>query len=325
MSDLDPAPPVIERGGTSDVAATPVRELTPGRIATIGDGTTGRTQVRRLLPTLGRRMVGAWCFLDHYGPDDIGDATGMLVPPHPHTGLQTVSWLLDGDIRHRDSLGNDVLLQPGDLGLMTSGAGISHSEQSPVPHRPFLHGTQLWVALPDAARTMSPQWEHHAALPTFDWDGAATRIVLGEFAGHTAGGITHSPLVGLDFMLPAATAVQIPLEPDFEYAVLAVEGIPQADGVAVPIGSLLYLGAGRRELALSTQQPSRLMVLGGTPFQERIVMWWNLVGRSHEEIQHYRDQWEAGERFATVPGWGTARIDAPPLPPSRLLPRSRGR
>jgi redox-sensitive bicupin YhaK (pirin superfamily) len=270
-------------------------------------------------------MVGAWCFLDHYGPDEIGDGAGMLVPPHPHIGLQTVSWLLEGDIRHRDSLGSDVTLRPGDLGLMTSGSGIAHSEQSPVPHLRFLHGTQLWVALPDSARAGAPQWEHHPAVPAFDWDGSAVRIVLGEFGGHIAPATVHTPLVGIDLTMPAGEATRIPLEPDFEYAALAVSGVPVVDDVPVPIGSLLYLGAGRRDLALSAPRDSRLMVLGGTPFEERIVMWWNLLGRSHEEIQQFRDQWEAGERFTKVAGWGDERTAAPPLPPSRLLPRGRER
>jgi redox-sensitive bicupin YhaK (pirin superfamily) len=324
MSDLDPAPALIERGGTGGILAGPVLDLVPGRTASLGPG----TDVRRLLPTMGRRMVGAWCFLDHYGPDEIGNGTGMQVPPHPHTGLQTVSWLLEGDIRHRDSLGSDVVLQPGDLGLMTSGQGIAHSEQSPVPHARFLHGTQLWVALPEGARQMAPQWEHHPAVPAFGWYGLDVRIVLGDFAGYRAPATTFSPLVGLDFTMPSAMRTTVPLEPDFEYAAIAVSGAPVIGGVPVPIGSLLYLGAGRREVTLEAPTRSRVMLLGGAPFQERIVMWWNLLGRSHDEIQAYRAQWEQQDptgRFAEVPGWDGERTDAPPLPPARLIPRGRER
>ncbi|MCU1689141.1 MAG: uncharacterized protein JWN20_1069 [Jatrophihabitantaceae bacterium] len=322
MSDLDSAPPMIERGGLRDVSAQPKLELTPGRTASLGPGTT----VRRLLPTLGRRMVGAWCFLDHYGPDELGAGAGMQVPPHPHTGLQTVSWLLDGDIRHRDSLGSDVVLQPGDLGLMTSGHGIAHSEQSPLARPKLLHGTQLWVALPDAARQMDPKWEHHRALPTFTWDGLQVRIVLGEFAGHLAAGTIHTPLVGVDITIPAGVATSIPLEADFEYAAISVYGTARVDGADAPIGSLLYLGAGRRTLAVSAETPSRIMLLGGQPFEERIVMWWNLLGRSHDEIELYRTQWEQHERFPRVPGWAADdRTDAPPLPGGRLKPRGRQR
>lgn len=322
MSDLDSAPPVIERGGLGDISAAPTLELTPGRAASLGPGTT----VRRLLPTLGRRMVGAWCFLDHYGPDEIGSGAGMQVPPHPHTGLQTVSWLLDGDIHHRDSLGSDVVLHPGDLGLMTSGSGIAHSEQSPLVRPRLLHGTQLWVALPESARHRAPAWEHHPALPAFDWDGLQIRIVLGEFAGHRAAGATYTPLVGVDLTIAPGARTSIPLEPDFEYAAIAVDGNPRVDAVDVPIGSLLYLGAGRRSVALAAERHSRVMLLGGEPFQERIVMWWNLLGRSHDEVAAYREQWQAHERFARVPGWGEdERTAAPPLPDVPLLPRGRER
>lgn len=322
MSDLDSAPPVIERGGLRDIAARPAFELTEGRTASLGPGTT----VRRLLPTLGRRMVGAWCFLDHYGPDEIGTGAGMQVPPHPHTGLQTVSWLLDGDIRHRDSLGSDVVLHPGDLGLMTSGHGIAHSEQSPLVRPRLLHGTQLWVALPDSAREMAPAWEHHVALPTFDWDNLEVRIVLGEFAGHRAAGTTHTPLVGVDLTIPAGAAATVPLERNFEYAVMAVDGAPRIEGVEVPIGSLVYLGTGRTSLDVASEGPSRIMLLGGEPFEQRVVMWWNLLGRSHEEIELYRTQWEQHERFAQVPGWAAEeRTAAPPLPGGRLMPRGRER
>lgn len=123
------------------------------------------TEVRRLLPNLGRRMVGAWCFVDHYGPDDIADEPGMQVPPHPHMGLQTVSWLHEGEVLHRDSTGSLQTIRPRELGLMTSGRAISHSEESPRAHSRLLHGAQLWVALPDSHRHTDPHFEHHAELP----------------------------------------------------------------------------------------------------------------------------------------------------------------
>ncbi|MQS40027.1 pirin family protein, partial [Streptomyces katsurahamanus] len=124
------------------------------------------TEVRRLLPNLGRRMVGAWAFVDHYGPDDIADEPGMQVPPHPHMGLQTVSWLHEGEVLHRDSTGSLATIRPRELGLMTSGRAISHSEESPRPHARFLHGAQLWVALPDAHRGVEPHFQHYTELPT---------------------------------------------------------------------------------------------------------------------------------------------------------------
>ena len=127
-------------------------DLLPGKEVLLGES----TRVRRLLPTLGRRLVGAWAFVDHYGPDDVAAGAGMQVAPHPHTGLQTVSWLLEGTVHHRDSLGSDVQFGPGELALMTAGHGIAHAEQSPVHHPRFLHGAQLWVALPDASRRPPP-------------------------------------------------------------------------------------------------------------------------------------------------------------------------
>src|SRR6187551_392874 len=154
MSDLDVRPELRVCGGRAQVTAEPVRELLAGRAVPLGESTV----VRRLLPTLGRRMVGAWCFVDHYGPDDIADQPGMRVPPHPHIGLQTVSWLLDGEVHHTDSLGSDQTLLPGQLGLMTAGRAIAHAEQSPTPHPSALHGAQLWVALPEAARRVDPAW-----------------------------------------------------------------------------------------------------------------------------------------------------------------------
>ncbi|MFC7615637.1 pirin family protein [Actinokineospora soli] len=178
MSNLDVRPPVTVCGGRGDVLADPVFDVLPGRTAPLG-----ATAVRRLLPTLGRRMVGAWCFLDHYGPDDIATSPGMQVPPHPHIGLQTVSWLLEGEVFHRDSLGSAQLLRPGTLGLMTAGAAIAHSEQSPPVHPSLLHGTQLWVALPDAERHRAPSWEFHESLPVWTGAGVDARVLLGDLDG----------------------------------------------------------------------------------------------------------------------------------------------
>jgi redox-sensitive bicupin YhaK (pirin superfamily) len=160
MSNLDPAPDLARRGGTRN-ASQPVHELFAGREVSLG----GSTVVRRLLPNLGRRLVGAWCFVDHYGPDDIANESGMAVPPHPHIGLQTVSWLLEGEVHHRDSTGSDQLIRPGELGLMTAGRGIAHAEHSPVAHPALLHGVQLWMALPGAARNADSSWGHHPVAP----------------------------------------------------------------------------------------------------------------------------------------------------------------
>lgn len=162
MSNLDRQAALSVCGGRGFVVAEPVRELLTPRRVQLGES----TEVRRLLPNLGRRMVGAWAFVDHYGPDDIVSEPGMQVPPHPHMGLQTVSWLHDGEVLHRDSLGSLRTIRPRELGLMTSGRAISHSEESPKSHARFLHGAQLWVALPEAHRHVEPHFQHHTELPT---------------------------------------------------------------------------------------------------------------------------------------------------------------
>ncbi len=297
--------------------AGPVRELLPARAVPLGAGTV----VRRLLPTLGRRMVGAWCFVDHYGPDEIAARPGMQVPPHPHIGLQTVSWILQGEVHHRDSLGSDLVIHPGDLGLMTAGGGIAHSEVSPNNHGPLLHGAQLWVALPDADRAVAPAFDHHASLPVLTAPGLRATVLLGDVDGARSPGRAYTPIVGVDVELDGPAL--LPLTPEFEHAVLTVSGKPEVDGGPLPPGSLGYLGSGRSSLRLSSDAPARLLVLGGEPFAEQIVMWWNFVARTGEEVAAARKRWQEGE-FAAVPDAGPA-LDAPELPPARLVPRGRVR
>src|SRR3712207_282494 len=279
MSNLDPRPTPRELGGLEATPTGPVLDLLPGKEVLLGES----TRVRRLLPTLGRRMVGAWAFVDHYGPDDVSGSAGMQVAPHPHTGLQTVSWLLEGEVHHLDSLGSDVRIRPGELALMTAGHGISHSEQSPVSHPRFLHGAQLWVALPDADRQVAPHFEHHDALPGFSSDGLRTTVLIGSFAGTTSPGRAYTPLVGVDLELTAGADVEVPLEPDFEYALLASSGTASVEDVELVRGAMLYLGTGRSALRLRAAEASRLLLLGGEPFEEQLVMWWNFVGRSRSE------------------------------------------
>jgi redox-sensitive bicupin YhaK (pirin superfamily) len=322
MSNLDRRPAAQVLGGLEGTTAGPVLELLPGKEVQLGES----TRVRRLLPTLGRRLVGAWAFVDHYGPDDVAVGAGMQVAPHPHTGLQTVSWLLDGQVHHRDSLGSDVTFGPGELALMTAGHGIAHSEQSPRPHPRFLHGAQLWVALPDVSRDTAPAFEHHATLPGWTSDGLTTTVLMGSFGGATSPGVAHTPLVGVDLALAAGADVEVPLEPDFEYAVLASSGTATVEGAPLERGAMLYLGTGRPTLRLTAGEPTRLLLLGGEPFEEQLVMWWNFVGRSGEEIADYAEQWNAeSARFGAVVGYDGDRLEAPPLPPVPLKPRGRQR
>ena len=326
MSNLERVSAETEDGAGGDGVAGPVRELLIGHEVALG-GARAMT-VTRTLPNRGRRMVGAWCFADAYGPTDLREHPGMRVPPHPHTALQTVSWLLAGEVLHRDSLGNQQLIRPGQLNLMTAGIGISHSEETPTEHSPWLHGVQLWVALPEADRRTEPQFEHHADLPVHRDNGVDVTVVMGELAGLVSPARTYTPLVCADAVLGRQASTRLPLRPDFEYAVLVLSGtvhVDGVDGIDLSPGPLLYLGSGRTELALGAIEPARLLLLGGEPFEEQLVMWWNFVGRSHDDIVRARDDWQAGVGFGEVQGFDGDRLPAPDMPGTTLRPRGRER
>lgn len=282
-------------------------------------------QVRRTLPQRARSLVGAWCFIDHYGPDDVTRTGGMDVPPHPHTGLATVSWLFTGEIEHRDSGGVHALVRPGELNLMTGGHGVAHSEVS-TPTTTVLHGVQLWVALPDAVRDMPRSFDHHIPRP-IRIGGATVRVLVGSLAGDVSPVPTHTPIVGAEIILEAYAAVRLDVAADFEHAILVDEGPVRLEGVDLEPTVLGYCapGAGRLNLSNLTGHRARVMLLGGEPFTEPIVMWWNFIGRSHEEIVAFRDAWQAGsEQFGRVEGY-RGRIDrlpAPAMPGLRIKPRS---
>lgn len=317
MSNLETAP--VEEFCGFDEPAEATFELLHGRDVQLSprSGTT----VTRTLPNRERRMVGAWCFLDQYGPTRIGDGPGMSVAAHPHTGLQTVSWLAAGEIHHYDSLGNSQLIQPGQLNLMTAGRGIAHAELSPVPNSGVLHGAQLWVALPAGHAGVAPHFEHHGDLPVLQSPGASVTVLIGSLDGATSNAKAYSPIVGAEIAL--AGSATVPLRKDFEHAILVLSGTVEIGLITLEQGPLLYLGRGREEIKLMAHGPSRALLLGGEPFDEQIVMWWNFVGRSHEEIVAQRDEWEAGRFAAVTGGYAGGIIPAPPLPTTRLKPRGR--
>ena len=270
-------------------------------------------KVDRALPQRGLPTVGAWCFLDAFGPR-AGDQ--MRVLPHPHTGLQTVTWPLAGEIHHRDSLGSDVLVRPGQLNLMTAGHGVSHSELSVSDG--VLHGLQLWVALPLDRAAMAPAFEQHVELPVHTGPGWTATVLMGTLGDAVSPATTHTPLVGADVAVTGAAT--LPLRPEHEHAVLALSDLEVA-GTPLRRGQLLYLGTGLDEVALST---GRAFLLGGEPFPDDLVMWWNFVGRSHDEIVAARTDWQAAaDRFGMVAGHNGARIPAPDLPGVHLTPRRR--
>jgi redox-sensitive bicupin YhaK (pirin superfamily) len=319
MTDERHEPTANLYAGAAAAVADPDTVLLPGHDVPLGRYTT----VRRLLPQRPRRMVGAWCFVDQFGPDDVAGRPGMQVPPHPHTGLQTVTWLAQGAILHRDSLGNRQLIEPGQLNLMSSGRGIAHSEESPPDHPPVMHGLQLWVALPDAARHQAPRFDHHPAMPRVRVADCTATVVVGEFGGVRSPAAVHTPLLGADLVVPAGGGTRLPLDPAYEHAVLTMAGAADIAGVRVEPGALLYLGLGRDSIDVSAQRPARLFLLGGEPFDEPLVMWWNFVGRSHDEVADFRADWAAQRRFGIVEGYAGERLPAPEMPTVRLKARDR--
>jgi quercetin 2,3-dioxygenase len=288
-------------------------EITAARQARVGDVT-----VRRMLPLRLRRSVGPWCFIDHYGPQDVDGVTGMMVPPHPHIGLQTVTWLLAGNVLHRDSLGSEQMIRPGQLNLMTAGAGIAHAEESPEQHDPVLHGVQLWVALPEASRRVPPAFEHHAELPDVALPGFRTTVFAGELAGSESPATAFSPIVGAEMTAAGvATSCALPLRPDYEHVLFVVTGQADVDGAVLAPGQLLYLPTGRERASVSAPAGSTLMLLGGEPLGEPLLMWWNFVARTPEEIEAAAASWRAGE-FGEVGGYQGEPMPAPILDAARL-------
>ena len=280
--------------------------------------------VRRTLPQRHRSLIGAWCFVDHYGPTD----GSMDVAPHPHTGLQTVSWLFSGEIEHRDSLGSHAVIRPGQLNLMTSGDGICHSEKS-TASTSKLHGVQLWVALPDAHRRTARDFVSYVAEPV-RLGGASLCVFLGSLAGSTSPVTTFTPLVGAEIVLAPHARVELPVNEDFEHGVLLDTGRVSVAGAELAASDLGYLptGSARVELVNHEAEPARLLLIGGAPFEEQILMWWNFVGRSHEEIVAFREAWEReSEQFGRVEGYEgpVQRLPAPALPGVRIKPRPAAR
>jgi len=287
--------------------------------------------VRRTLPTRARSLIGAWCFLDHYGPQPVYEGVGMSVRAHPHTGLQTVSWLFAGEIEHRDSAGTVAMVRPGELNLMTAGRGISHSEMS-LAQTSTLHGVQLWVALPDVARWMDPGFEHYVPH-VIERDGVRAWVFIGSLLGSSSPVTTYSPLLGAELVLNAGSSIDVPIDSSYEHGVLLDTGAVEVNDDELGLHHLAYLAPGSSALRLRAHEESRLIVLGGVPLGESIVMWWNFIGRSHEEIVQFRTQWNVENANGSLNpqdhpafGWpcGEAHepILAPELPPVRLVPRS---
>lgn len=283
-------------------------------IAEAHRATVGVSEVRRLLPRRERRTVGAWCFLDHYGPSD--DAV-PAIGPHPHLGLQTVTWLLDGEVLHRDTLGSEQVIRPGQLNLMTAGHGIAHAEELGPAGITRAHGVQLWVAQPDETRDGAPAFEHHGELPAVDLPGADAMVLIGSLAGATSAARADTDHVG--YQLDLHGTCELPLTEAHEYALAPLDDVAVAiDGRPVAPDQVAYLAPGRGSVTLTAVDGDsgrcRVLVLGGEPWDVRVSMWWNFVGRDHDELTRGFEDWQRDdERFGTVAS-DLARIAAPRPP-----------
>ena len=297
---------------TTDAPPTPDPDAPePAGVDVLEDRTAqvGGLTVRRALPKRARRTVGPWCFLDHFGPS----AASMEIGPHPHTGLATVTWVVEGEVLHRDSLGTEQLIRPGQLNLMSAGRGVAHAEESPSRAGSSIHGAQLWVAQPESSRTGAAAFEHHAELPGADLgDGVVATVLVGELAGARSPARADHPAVGAD--LAVGGRADVALDRGFEHALVVLSGVVRVDGRPVEPGWLADLGRGRSEVGLAGGAGARALLVGGAPFEFAPVMWWNFVGRTREEVAAARADWAAGaERFGDV-GSPLDRIPAPEVP-----------
>lgn len=293
---------------TSTPSMAPLQRIS-ARKGSLGEG----MQVARMLPTRERRMIGAWCFLDHLGPLAFDADQGMHVGAHPHTRLQTFTWMIEGEILHRDSLGSEQVVRPGQVNLMTAGYGISHTEDSVTPGA-RLHAAQMWIALPAAVADQPPAFVHYAQVPQWEEQGAQWSLMAGQYAGHEAPTALHSPLVGLEVVSSQASTLRLALNPQFEYGLVALTGGFVARDASFMPDELAYIGLGEHCVELQVQPQTRLLLLGGAPFEQPITMWWNFVGSDLDSIRGYRAQWEAGDaRFGAVPGGEHRRLAAPAL------------
>lgn len=285
----------------------PTLEVTTSREAEVGG-----LPVRRALPRRARRTVGAWCFADHLGPVAVGPEYGPNVGPHPHTGLQTVTWLRSGELLHRDSLGSEQLIRPGQLNLMTAGHGVSHSEEA-TSYEGTFHGIQLWVAQPEETRHGQAAFEHHGDLPQVELEGATATVLVGILAEATSPARRDTDHFGAEVRLGPGSA-EVPVNAGHEHGIIVLEGAVEIDGQPITPGHLAALGPSRAALELTAREASVLLLLGGEPFESEPRLWWNFVGRTREELVTAVADWNQGsDRFGET-GSTLARLPSPVMP-----------
>ena len=278
--------------------ARSVVHLLPAKRAAL----TGSAEVLRALPRREQRRVGSFVFFDHFGPAQ-AEHGAMDVPPHPHVGLQTVTYLFSGAIEHRDSLGSVQVIRPGDVNWMTAGRAITHAE-TVVPGSGALHGIQTWVGLPRDRRKMEPAFEHFSAavLPRVEFPGAVVTVIAGSLGERHSPVPSFLPLTYLDLSLQAGAELALPVRPDHQLALYVAIGEVTLGGTAVPSGVLATLGDGGSTIQLSSKQAARAVLFGGVPLPEPTAIWWNFIVDSVEEGRACEADWKAG-RFPRVPGF----------------------
>jgi redox-sensitive bicupin YhaK (pirin superfamily) len=285
-----------------DIEAYPVREIKLGSI-----------RVERALPVRQHRLIGPWCFLDRFGPLSFTEGTPMDVAPHPHMGLQTVTWLLEGELVHHDSLLSEGNLRPGGVNVMTSGHAIAHAEQTPRDNTGRLNGVQLWTALPDRDRNGPASFQHVALAPVIEGPGGLIRLFSGRLGDAVSPAQHFSELVGADLQVHPKQTLNLPLKGHHEHGLLVLGGDCSVEGQQLSQSVLYYLGTQRTDLSVSSTEGARLLLVGGAPFSETILMWWNFVARTPEEIRQARDDWENHRRFGDVTAYKGPRLAAPAL------------
>lgn len=282
----------------------------PLRRAEIGQGTV----IKRALPSRHKRMIGAWCFLDHAGPVTFPQGDGLDVGPHPHIGLQTFTWMIEGTMMHEDSLGSHQLIRPKQVNLMTAGYGISHTEVAPDTETK-MHAAQLWIALPDDKRNIAPRFDHYPELPVVEQDQIQFTVLVGEFLKTRSPVAVHTDLLGVDLTSTQAAQTRLSLNPKFEYGFMALEGTATINGHELNEDNMVILETGLEHIDVELHANSRILLLGGEPFESPILLWWNFVARTQTEIEEAREQWIAQDpRFGTIPSYTGPRLEAPVLP-----------
>jgi len=273
----------------------------------------GELSISRALPIRDRRMIGPWCFLDRFGSMTFSAGKPMNVPPHPHIGLQTVTWLLEGEILHTDSIYSEAIVRPGGVNVMTAGAGIAHAEETPLKNSGVLNGVQLWVALPDSHRHTSPSFASIEKVPVIESQAGILQLIAGKFSDADLSTPYYSEIIGLGISIHPGKSFEIDVDPTFEHAMLVLEGDCSFEGQQLEQETLYYLGTCRNNISINTQNGSQLLLVGGPPFPEKILMWWNFVARTSDEIAKARADWEETNSFGTVRGFHQTRLSAPSL------------